>query len=406
MNDHLEQDTREELATSLGESSGVELDNPEEEVHPFDPLKVSLYTKSLTASDCIKRMEQGTINLSPDFQRNEVWDDVRKSRLIESLMLKIPLPMFYVASDEKENYQVVDGLQRLSTLRAFASDKSMKLKKLEFWDEHNERGFDELPPHLQNRITEANFSFTIIDPGTPDRVKRDVFKRINTGGLPLTDQEIRHALYTGPVTELLKELVNSYVFKRVTDYRIKDSRMAGRELVLRFLSFLIRKPGDYRGTMDEWLSHTMQIINLMPTLPRDKLRDILNENNRADFNLPEIQFTKIDTIKEFFFRAMDRAYVIFKEYAFRKTLPSTDRRSPINKGLFEVWSVILGEMNEGEFEGLKNNKDRLFNKLHELYGDKEFYRSISVGSHKPHYVRLRYEKLRECVTELIKGEYP
>ena len=209
-----------------------------------------------------------------------------------------------------------------------------------------------------------------------------------------------------PVTNLLKKLADSEEFKQGTDSKINDSRMAGRELILRFFSFLVRAPGDYRGTMDEWLSHTMQIINLMPTLPEKELRNILNESKRADFKLPKIQFTEIDAIKEFFFRAMNRAFDIFKEHAFRKTLPSANRRSPINKGLFEVWSVILGEMDEADFLQLQGKKQRLFDELRNLHDEEDFYRSISTGSHKPYYVRLRYEKLRQCVTKSIKEANP
>ncbi|MEA1911856.1 MAG: DUF262 domain-containing protein, partial [Spirochaetota bacterium] len=320
---------KEELANSEGITSGVELEIVEHEIQPFDPLKLSLFTKPMSASDCIKRIKQGTIDLSPDFQRNEVWDKVRRSRLIESLMLKIPLPMFYVASDEVENYQVVDGLQRLSTLRDFVikneNKKPFTLEGLEFWKNYNGYSFDKLPPHLQNRITEATFTFTIINPGTPERVKRDVFKRINTGGLTLTDQEIRHALYTGEVTKLLNALVKSDIFENATNKSIHDERMAGRELILRFISFLIRDPDQYKGySMDEWLSHTMQIINLFKDgLPENELFMLLNEGDKIRFELPEIRIKTENEIIDLFYKSMDKAWKLFKEYAFRKSLPGS-----------------------------------------------------------------------------------
>ena len=149
-------------------------------------------------------------------------------------MLKIPIPMFYVAADEKGNWDVVDGLQRLTTIKEIIfGDKFIqtqdekyrgvgkRLKGLEFWgNKYDGRTFNELPELLINRILETEFRFTIINPGTPEEVKRNIFKRINTGGMPLTQQEIRHALYQGQSTILLEELANSNVFKKVTGGRV------------------------------------------------------------------------------------------------------------------------------------------------------------------------------------------
>lgn len=405
----IEEHYEEELADSTGITSGVEKENIEAELEtqPFDPLKLSLFSKPMTASDCIRRIKQGTIDLSPDFQRNEVWDKVRKSRLIESLMLKIPLPMFYVASDELENYQVVDGLQRLSTLRDFVIGKKDKepfaLESLEFWSNYNGYTFNQLPPHLQNRITEATFTFTIINPGTPERAKRDVFKRINTGGLTLTDQEIRHALYTGKSTELLNLLAGSEDFIKATDGSIRDNRMAGRELILRFISFIIREPKDYRSySMDEWLSHTMQIVNLFGNnLSETELIKILNEINSPDFVCPEIQVQNIDEIVDLFSRGMQRSWMLFNEYSFRKSLPGY-RRSPINKGLFEVWSTLLGKMKESDFKNILKKREVLLKTLRKLYQDEKFFRSISRDSHKAASVEYRYRVMNETIKKILE----
>lgn len=114
-----ETDTSEEIQEELaadGSHAGVESEREEEQLEPFNPEQISINPKPVTMETILRRLQQGTIRLAPAFQRKLVWDMTRKSRLIESLMLNIPLPVFYIAADEKGNWDVVDGLQRLTTL--------------------------------------------------------------------------------------------------------------------------------------------------------------------------------------------------------------------------------------------------------------------------------------------------
>ena len=258
---------------------------------PFNPEEISIASKLVPMETCIRRIEQGTILLNPDFQRNEVWTEEKKSQLIESLMLRIPLPMFYVSADEKNNYTVVDGLQRLSTIRKYVigddylakkegakRGEGFRLKRLEFWKNFEGKTFNELPPHIQNNILEAEFTFTIINPGTPEEVRRNIFKRLNTGGMPLSAQEIRNALYIGKSTVLLNELAVYEEFKAAAPMSYKkENRMEDKELILRFLSFLIRPYTSYKKTnsVDTHLSDTMIIINAFPDLESKDLKKLI-----------------------------------------------------------------------------------------------------------------------------------
>lgn len=259
-------------------SQGVEEEN--EEFQPFDPEKISIDTKPIMMETLLRRLEQQTIRPNPDFQRNEVWTEDKKCRLIESLMLKIPLPMFYVSADEKGHFYVVDGLQRLSTIRNFVlGDKYLatkearykgegfQLHELEFWKQYDKLNFNGLPINIKNRILETGFTFTIINPGTPEEVKRNIFKRINTGGEPLTPQEIRHALYIGASTKLLLRLSQEEEFLKATGTG-KSNRMMDRELILRCLAFNVRSYMNYpkNNDMDSFLSDTMRIIGIMPSM--------------------------------------------------------------------------------------------------------------------------------------------
>lgn len=404
------QAAEQEYAGIEDDETGVKSETTEDETDPFNPDDISIDTKPVTMETLLRRLEQGTIQLNPDFQRQEVWDNVRKSQLIESLMLKIPIPMFYVSSDEKGNWSVVDGLQRISTFRdfilgpkfiknpnKFQNDKGngMALTGLEFWKSLNGNTMNKLPRHLYNRILETVFTFTIVNPGTHEEVKRNIFKRLNTGGMPLSSQEIRNALYTGPSTRLLNELVQTKEFKDATCHSIHSQRMEDCELVLRFVAFLIRKPKTYKRTqnIDTWLSDSMIILNALPSLDTRELKKCVQQKSII---LSDIEMIDFDRIKELFQLAMRRAKKLFGKHAFRKSTPDM-RRRPINKSLFEVWSVLLCEMTEEEFAMLYKNRNKIIPDYRSILDDYNFEIAISRNSMQHASVSLRYRKLNELV---------
>lgn len=406
----LDEKLKQELSAD-GHFAGVESDQEEmDPQEPFDPEQISIDPKVVAMDTLIRRLLQGSMRLAPPFQRKEIWDLERKSQLIESLMLKIPIPMFYVAADEKGNWDVVDGLQRLTTIRDFIlgdefitrqnkdRGKGFALKHLEFWgDKYEGLIFKDLPELIRNRILETEFRFTVINPGTPEEVKRNIFKRINTGGMPLTSQEIRHALYQGTSTILLAELVEDVAFKQATDESVNDSRMAGRELVLRFLAFSIREYKDYPRTpdMDAFLSDTMRIINIMPELPNRELRRIFKNSD-----IPQLRFTDISELKQRFYKGMKRAYRLFGKHTFRKSYGSY-RRSPINKTLFEVWGNLLADLDRDSVESLISNKKAFEKEYHNLLNDADFIDNISRNSWKYSGVNSRYKTLKSIIDEFI-----
>lgn len=381
----------------------IEIEEPvsinDDDVDPFDPELISIDTRSITMETLLRRLKQGTINLNPDFQRNEVWTMEKKCQLIESLMLKIPLPMFYVSSDEKNNYTVVDGLQRLSTIRDYLIEEKFTLQKLEFWgNQFNGKTLRQLPTHIENRILETEFSFTVINPGTPDVVKRNIFKRVNRGGAPLTDQEIRHALYSGIATELLRQLSLKSSFKDATDGSIRDNRMLDREFILRLLAFSIRDYTLYpkTGNMDVFLSSTLQIINFLTELDSAKAKKALK-----DVDMSSITIDNQDVLAELFEKAMTRGLKIFGEHAFRKSYAGK-RRTPINKALFEVWGSILSKLTSSQFNSLLRNKKAFLTDYTSSYlKDYKFDEIISRNALKQSSVIERHSKLRGLINKYI-----
>lgn len=199
---------------AAGASAGVELEIVTPLTNSFDPNSISIESKQITMDRLLRRLRQGSIRLAPNFQRKFVWDQVRSSQLIESLMLRIPLPMFYVAANEDGSWDVVDGLQRLTTIHNYllceTKDRngnpsvpgveSFVLEGLEFFGARfNGRKFSEIKAdpanaRIVNNIMEAEMRFTVINPGTPEEVKRNIVKRINSGGMQLTLQDVRYTL--------------------------------------------------------------------------------------------------------------------------------------------------------------------------------------------------------------------
>jgi hypothetical protein len=402
-------ETVKEELSETGEKIGIESEPEEESVEPFNPEEISIQQRIVPMDMLVRRLKQGSIQLSPSFQRKQVWDDTRKSRLIESLMLNIPLPMFYVAADEEGNWEVVDGLQRLSTIRDFIiGDKDgvpLRLKNLEFLnDKYANKTFkaienDRNSQTVVNDIYEAEMRFTVINPGTPDAVKRNIFKRINTGGMPLTAQEIRHALYEGPSSELLQALVKSDSFTQAVGMRLDDSRMGASELILRLVSFMILDRNAYKSNMDSWLSNAMRVMNFFPNPSEDNLKRIFLKDI-----VPSVKVGTIEDVTTRFKLSMMRNQQLFDGHAFRKSLPSETRKSPINKSLFEIWGNVLSDLSEYEYSVLVLRKEVLLTSYSCLLEDSEFNNYISRHSSTTRGVVDGYKSVFDLVQRVLNED--
>ena len=391
-------DFNEELAEE-GIYSGVEIEDEDtsdkpSEKEPFDTDSISITSKIVALDTVLRRIKNKTIKLAPDFQREYVWDIKRKSQLIESMMLKIPLPMFYVSEDKNGIWEVVDGLQRLSTIQNFIlgddlDGKGFKLKGLEFWaDIYDGKDFFNLDKEnsnikVINNILETELSFIVINPETPEKVKRNIFKRINTGGMRLSNQEIRHALYQGRSSDLLKILVEDNVYNIVINNTVKDNRMAGRELILRYLSFYLFKYSSYKGDMDDFLSNTMRAINGESQLYKND-SIILSEAE----------------IIEAFRKGLARAHSIFGEHAFRKSLPGDLRKTPINKSLFELWLCVFSKVKNDTFDKIYLHKELFIKKYSELLKSEDFINSISRHGSSVQGAKYRREQVLTLIREM------
>ncbi|MCY3791637.1 MAG: DUF262 domain-containing protein, partial [Gemmatimonadetes bacterium] len=246
-----EDDVREEYFQSS--PTGVELEDADplqpEEPEPWDPEKIRIHTKHYSLRQMVDMIADGDVDLAPDFQRYFVWKPWQSSGLIESLLLGIPLPSFYFNEDTGGRLQVVDGVQRLTTIYRYVKQQSIKLGKVTYLQEVEGQGFDDLAAVFRRRLNGAQFVAHVIDPQTPYRVKFDIFRRINTGGNPLSAQEIRHCMSEARSRNFLKELVSEPSFISATGGALRNHlRMADREVALRFVAFRL-------FTVDEYAKH-------------------------------------------------------------------------------------------------------------------------------------------------------
>lgn len=352
-----------------------EIDIAELEItNPFDPNKVDIRTRTMSLDLILKRLKTDAINMNTSFQRNaNLWNVTKQSRLIESILVKFPLPAFYFDGSNDDNWLVVDGLQRLSSLDNFVNKEAFTLRNLEFLEQFNEYTFRKLPSYLQRRIEEFEITAYIIAAGTPKQLKFNVFKRINTGGLPLTTQEIRNALFQGKGIEFLKRITQLKSFKMATSYSIPEDRLQDQEFANRFLAFYLFGNAKYNSDLDGYLNKALEEINL-----------------NLEINLEEIE--------ENFDRAMKASYKIFAEDAFRKRYNIEDKRKPINKALFEVWAVLLSKLNETQTEVLIRKKNDLKNRFINLLNEDEvFNKAITSGTGEKSRVRKRFGEINRII---------
>ena len=337
--------------------------------YPLDTMMIR--NENRTIHDVLRRIRQGQFIMDPDFQRDFIWPVDKQSKLIESVLMRIPLPVFYIAENEDGKMVVVDGLQRLSTFWNFVNEgERLRLpEQLEL----NGKKFADLENRLQNRIEDCNLTLYVIDSKAPERARLDIFERVN-GGVPLTRQQMRNCLHMGPGTRFLREEAEKPRFLEATGRSLNRARMRDREFINRFCGFQLLPLEVYRGDMDLFLSFTLKKMN---GLEVDKLANL---SVRLRTGLSNNVF-------------------LFGRYAFRKhTIDQQGRRGFINASL---WDVMCTGLSKYDADTVKANKGVFLSAFYRLLEKEEFSAAISLGTNQTNRVRQRFEMANEMFQEVF-----
>lgn len=343
---------KDEGAERLEGESGLSIEGTSSsDVYPNAEVRIIPAQYSVTHINRLCEIRKELI-MDPDFQRNDVWKGTQREELVESILMGIPIPVIYLFESKDGRKQVIDGRQRISTIIDFLNNR-FRLKNLKILKGLNGKCFEDLEPKLQGVFEDFQLSFYIIQPPTPERVKYDIFDRVNRGGTKLNSQEMRNALYQGISTRLIKKIADSDEFKTVTAKGVSPKRMRDRYVVLRGISFYLyyteelKDPYnmsrlEYKSDIDDFLAKAMIYMNE---------------------NLDE---EKADKLYRKFTSAYRRIYMELGEDAFRFTSNILyGKRRPINMPLMEVVTlvfILLEDRNIGtrvvlDLNDLKNRLD-------------------------------------------------
>lgn len=362
---------------------------------PWDPSKIRITTRYFSLREVVQQIESKEIDLSPDFQRDYVWKQRQRTKLIESILLGIPLPAFYFNQEDDGRYQVVDGVQRLSTVSLFMANGHILDKvDLEYLKHLHGATFSSLEPPDFRRIQSTQIVVHVIEPQTPDEVKYDIFGRVNTLGEPLSTQEIRHAMSKTRSRNFLKDLSELHVFDTATGWsywgqdpdgkRVRNTaRMANRELVLRFCALRRYSDEEYRrhnGLNSFLVDYTKRLDGFSAKGPKITDEDL--HGLRLDFE-----------------QAMNNAHLILEKQAFRRLSAKAKRRSPISRAVFESQAVAFADYRLSE---LLPKADNIREAFWNAFEDPEYVRSVTVGTGDPRAVQVRIERTRSILAEALK----
>lgn len=374
---------KEAEETNLEDYNTIEVDSNGDEELDYPNLTIKIDKDQYSIYEMKRKYDRGKICMDPSFQRNFVWGNRQMSELIESVIIGIPLPLIYLAESQEGSLVVVDGRQRLTTFIKFLNNE-FKLKGLRILKELNGYGFQDLEKEDRfskyvTDIEDFQLVVQIIKYPTPDKVRFDIFDRVNRGGTPLNKQEMRNALYQGKSTEMLKELSEGEAFKLATGNSISPKHMKDRYIILRSLCFSLYKEKkltdvdgnyiEYKSDIEDFLGRGMEFLNAQTE-------------------------ETIEGLKEEFNRNMRHIYYTLGEDAFR--IPGPDgRRRPISMTLFEALYYLFQN-----FETVNEiERERLCFCVEELLEDSEFLDSLQFSVDSKNHVDIRFNKVMKKYRE-------
>ena len=353
----------------------------EEDIPIYESVKVT--KKDFSVYELHRKYNRGTLILDVDFQRREVWTTRQKCELVESVLMGLPLPVFYLKQRDDSKYVVVDGKQRFTALFEYISDK-FALKGLKILTFLNKKKFSDLTGDLaiyQTQLEDYQVYSHVIVPPTPDRILFDIFDRVNRGGTKLNKMEIRNALYHGRGLDMLDAITTTEAFEQATSIRhAKDPRMKGVYLMTRAASFNLYYSGTlnqkgeaykFNGDTDELQGEALNFLNRQP------------DSWLASW--------KAETVAD-----LARIYQIIGPAAFRKEF---DASKPINMNMFEtlMYFMMLVRGREFAYEG-----EELRNKISKALKQDEYLSNIGNRKDSMDKIRRRFEVMDRLAGEVCK----
>lgn len=306
--------TEMKFADKSGDESAPSPEIPKEQRN----LRTQPYDKSV--SDLVSMMHDKDIILDPDYQRNYIWDNKKSSLLIESILLNVPIPVIYVSQDEEDRWVVIDGLQRLNTLRRFY-DNEFKLTGLEVLPELNKLQFSTLNPKAKRMFNNGIIRIISILAESHPEIKYDIFERLNGGAILLNSQELRNCLYRGSFNNLLKKLRKYNLFLKCIGLKKPHKRFYDAELILRYLA----------------LSDAYDVKKGKVMGYSSKMKTFLNNYMKVNQNVSK---KELDALEDKFVRTIEKVSIVFGEPAFRRIYPGGKKDNRLNRALMDA--VMIG----------------------------------------------------------------
>lgn len=349
---------------------------------PFDPSTLKVEVRNSTVGKLCDLMKRNGVDLRPDSQRyGKMWPLHKQSRLIESLFLGLPLSSFYFLIDnDREQWVVIDGLQRLYCLKSFFLDKTLRLSGLEFLKaRYDGKGYDDLTYFERLNLSMQSVTLNIMSGNAAEEAKFVIFERIHSETTKLSPAEIRNALIHGKVMSLVKELAHSDAFKKATSGEVKSERMIDQDYVSRFLAFFVAGYQTYKGNMNEFVFKVLNSLN-------DELDNVVSQQ-----------------IKDIFYAALATSSELLGPMCFRQPqLPGAGENAHVTNGkvlisLFEVTMCALSDLSDKERGVLLDKKDAFRRCYRQLFKNEDLTKSLLNGTNYRKQVLLRFSEMEKLV---------
>lgn len=348
---------------------------------PQEVRKITTQAYDKSVADIVRMIDDKDIRLDPDYQRNYVWDNKKASMLIESIILNVPIPVIYVSQEEDDSWSVIDGLQRLYSLKRFFDGK-FKLSGLEILSDLNKSDINTLNPKALRMLKNGLLRVIMITHDSNEEIKYDVFMRLNTGSVHLTEQELRNCLYRGSLNRFLKEVVQNGTWLKLMGLREPHVRMADRETALRFLAI--------------WKSWDSQTETLKGYKGRMKsfLNTFMSEHK-------DIKSSESGEWKQVFEDTVNKVYQVYGENAFKRQGLDGTTEKTINRAIIDV---IMLSSTQHTIEELMNKRELIVNRfLEKTNNEIDFKNSIKIGTSDTKVITYRLCEWCKEVNRIIVG---